>query len=125
MTNNLLLGLGRYMLPIPSLIWHRQVAQDASHNDASLGFMSEEHHLVRNLVVRELPRVGKPLSAEWICGQTNLPLERVVTILDELEQHMTFLYRNPQGEVVWAYPVTVEKTPHQLTFATGEQVYAA
>ncbi|OGO41196.1 MAG: hypothetical protein A2Z04_05735 [Chloroflexi bacterium RBG_16_57_9] len=27
--------------------------------------------------------------------------------------------------VVWAYPVTVARTPHHLTFSTGEQVYAA
>jgi len=38
---------------------------------------------------------------------------------------MTFLFRNKEGEVVWAYPVTVDKTPHHLTFSTGEQLYAA
>jgi hypothetical protein len=49
----------------------------------------------------------------------------VVLFLDELEQHMTFLFRNAQGDVVWAYPVTVEQTPHRITFDTGEQLYAA
>jgi hypothetical protein len=38
---------------------------------------------------------------------------------------MTFICRNDEGMAVWAYPVTVEKTPHRLTFSTGEQIYAA
>jgi hypothetical protein len=38
---------------------------------------------------------------------------------------MTFLFRNEQGAVAWAYPVTVDRTPHYVTFSTGEQVYAA
>jgi hypothetical protein len=38
---------------------------------------------------------------------------------------MTFLFRNEQGSVTWAYPVTVDQTPHRVTFSSGEQVYAA
>ena len=54
-----------------------------------------------------------------------MPLIRVNTILDELEQNLVFLVRNEQGAVSWAFPVTVEPTPHRLTFSTGEQIYAA
>jgi hypothetical protein len=93
--------------------------------DAGLGFMSAEHHQVRNFVVREIPRVGKPLPPELIAQGLDLPLDRVKVILDELEAHMSFLFRNEQGEVTWAYPVTADKTPHRLTLNTGEQVYAA
>jgi hypothetical protein len=39
----------------------------------------------------------------------------VKTTLDYLEKRMTFLYRNRDGDVVWAYPVTVDKTPHKIT----------
>ncbi len=46
-------------------------------------------------------------------------------VLDDLEKHMTFLFRNKGGEVTWAYPVTVDKTPNHLTFSSGEQIYAA
>ena len=38
---------------------------------------------------------------------------------------MTFLFRDNHGRVVWAYPVTVEKTPHHVRFDTGEELYAA
>jgi hypothetical protein len=120
MNENIFLGVGRHLLPIPPLIWQRQL-----HSAANLGFMSPDHHRVRNLVVRELPRAGAPLAPEFIGQALNLPLDQVVSILDDLERHMTFLFRNEQGAVVWAYPVTVEPTPHRVTFSTGEQVYAA
>jgi hypothetical protein len=76
-------------------------------------------------VVRELPRNGMPLSAEFISGEVGFSADRVKTALDYLEKRLTFLYRNRKGEVVWAYPVTVDKTPHKITFNTGEKLYAA
>ena len=45
-------------------------------------------------------------------------------MLDELEKKL-IIYRHEQGAVVWAYPATADKTPHCLTFSTGEQGYAA
>jgi hypothetical protein len=87
--------------------------------------MSEEHHLVRYFVVRELPHAGQPLQPEFISRELNLPLTQVNTILDELERNLFFLVRNEQGAVSWAYPVTVDQTPHELTFSTGERLYAA
>jgi hypothetical protein len=62
---------------------------------------------------------------ELIAERLHLSVERVNVILDELEKHMTFVFRNGQGAVAWAYPVTVDRTPHRITFSTGEQVYAA
>jgi hypothetical protein len=125
MNNNLLLGLFRCVLPVPRVLWQMQVSRNARHLDAGLGFMSAEHHLIRNFVVTELPRVGKPLPPDSIAQSLNLPITQVGTILDDLEKHMTFLFRNEQGAVTWAYPVTVERTPHHLALSTGDQVYAA
>jgi hypothetical protein len=123
--NNLLLGIWHYLFPIPSPIWENQVAQSAKHNQARLAFMTPDHHRIRNLVVRELPRIGAPLPPDWIAQQVNLPFEKVVAILDDLEKHMTFLFRNGESAVVWAYPVTVEPTPHHVMLSTGESIYAA
>jgi hypothetical protein len=125
MDNRLLLGLWRCMLPVPRQLWQGLVSKDAESTDARLDFMSEEHHLVRNFAVEELPRYGKPLASEYIAQRVGLPLERVKVILDELEENKTFLFRNGRGEVHWAYPVTVAKTPHHASLSTGEQVYAA
>jgi hypothetical protein len=87
--------------------------------------MSEEHHLVRYFVVRELSRTGEPIQPEFISQKLKLPLAQINAILDELEKNLFFLVRNGQGAVSWAYPVTVDNTPHHLTFSTGEQLYAA
>jgi hypothetical protein len=125
MTKRLLLGLWRAILPIPRHVWQGQVARSEHSGHARLSFMTDDHHRVRDFVVLELPRLGVPLPPELIAEKLNLPLDRVTAILDELEKHLTFLFRNEQGAVTWAYPVTVERTPHRVTFSTGERVYAA
>ncbi len=53
MKDNLLLGVSRYLLPIPRFIWQRQV-----RGDANLDFMSIDHHRVRDFVVTEIPKSG-------------------------------------------------------------------
>jgi hypothetical protein len=122
---SLLLGIWRFLLRIPRPIWQREVEQNAMTGEKSLAFMTPDHHRVRDFVVMELPHIAKPITPEKITRSLNMDLSRVVSILDELEKNLTFLYRNEQGTVIWAYPVTVEETPHRITFSTGEQIYAA
>ena len=124
MSDNMLIGFSRFIMPIPSLIWRSQVPMKARRLSADLSFMSPDHHQVRNYVVRELPRVGKPMSPDYIAQNVNLPTAQVKSILDDMEEHKTFLYRNEQGAVTWAYPVTIDKTPHQVALSSGEQFYA-
>ncbi len=95
------------------------------HNPFDMSFMTPMHHRVRNFAVAELPRAGKSLPPAAIAAQLDLPLEQVAHILDDLEKHLVFLFRNPLGEVAWAYPVTVDPTPHRVTFSSGEKIYAA
>jgi hypothetical protein len=125
MDKSLLLGIWRLLLPIPRPLWQGEVAKDAGRTESKLDFMTADHHRVRNFVVRELPRLRKPIPPALIAEQLGLPGERVGALLDDLERHLTFLYRNAQGEVAWAYPVTAAKTPHRVIFSTGEQIYAA
>jgi hypothetical protein len=120
MKDNLLLGVSRLMLPIPRFIWQRQVS-----GAANLDFMSVDHHRVRDFVVMQIPKTGKPLSPDCIAQALDLPPDRLSAILDDLETHMTFLFRNPQGEVEWAYPVTTACTPHHVAFSSGERINAA
>jgi len=125
MHKSLLLGIWRFLLRIPRPIWQQEIARSARAAEKSLAFMTADHHRVRDFVVRELPRVAKSIPPETIAQSLNMGLEQVVSILDSLEKKLTFLYRNKQGAVTWAYPVTVERTPHRVRFSTGEQVYAA
>jgi hypothetical protein len=125
MKKSLLLGLKKHMLRIPRPIWQGEVERSAKHAHNRIGFMGEDHHKVRDFVVLELPRRGRPIPAVDIARATDLPLSRTAAILDELEKGMTFLFRNAAGEVAWAYPVTAEPTPHRILFSTGEQIFAA
>jgi hypothetical protein len=125
MEERILMAHGDRITELPRKEWEEGIAAITGHVAAGLAFMTDEHHRVRNFVVRELPRAGSPLTPEWIAGSLNLAVARVEAILDELERHMTFLFRNEAGAVAWAYPVTVDPTPHRIRFGTGESLYAA
>jgi hypothetical protein len=125
MKNKLMFGLWRYIINVPPFLWQKQVAQGKGRLEQEQGSLSEEKRVIHHFVVRELPSNGKPLSPELISNKLGLPADRVKDALDDLEKRMTFLYRNEDGDVVWAYPVTVDKTPHRITFDTGEKLYAA
>ena len=124
MKDGLLLGIGRYMIPVPRVIWERIVKGQAGKTRRSLAFMSEDHHRVRDFAVLELPRTGAPLAPETIAEALDLEVPRVVSILEELEDHLTFVYRGDRRVVTWAYPVTVDETPHHASFSTGEEAYS-
>ncbi len=125
MDDPLLMGVWRYLVPLPRAVWQGTVAKNARATIEGLGFLKGDVKRVRDYVVRELPRAGEPLSPERIAGDLGIQAEAVVPILDDLEKRMTFLYRNPQGCVTWAYPVTVDRTPHRVDFSSGEKLYAA
>ena len=125
LSNTILLGQGHQITEIPRKDWEQNLSQISQHSETRLSFMSREHHLVRNFVVRELPRTSQPVQPELISQSLELPLARVNTLLDELEYNLFFLVRNSQGSVSWAYHVTIEKTPHELVFSTGERLYGA
>jgi hypothetical protein len=124
MKGSLLLGLGRHMIPIPRMLWERVVKADARKTRAGLSFMSEDHHRVRDFAVLELARSGAPLTPESIAEALDLAVPRVVSILEELEAHLTFVFRGDHRVVTWAYPVTVDQTPHHASFSTGEEAYS-
>ena len=125
MKDNILLGHGRAIITVPRSEWEKHLAEAPQHMQARLSVMSEAHHAVRYLTVRELPRHGAPLTPDFIAGALDLPLDRTQAVLDDLEQNLFFLARDETGAVAWAYPVTADATPHQLTFSTGERLNAA
>lgn len=120
MDENVLLGIGRHTMPLSPSLWRRHLS-----SSADLSFMSELHHRVRNFVVIDIPRTGKPLSPEYISEKLGIPLDKVIAILDDLEKHMTFLFRGDGRKVSWAYPVTTDDTPHRVIFSSGESTHAA
>ena len=113
------------MIPVPAIIGQRTLLGKARKERARLASIRfEAHHLVHDFVTREIPRVGEPISPEFIGQRLNIPVDRVNAILDQLEKKL-ILFRDGQEAVVWSYPVTAARTPHHFTFSTGEQGYAA
>ena len=125
MSENILLGRGHQMLEMPRQQWEAHLAHAPQHTQTRLSFMTADHHAVRYFVVRELPRRGIPLPTGFIARELELPLDRAQAIIEELEQNLFFLVRHEKGAVSWAFPVTVDRTPHPLTFSTGERIFAA
>ena len=125
MAEKVLVGKGPHFEEIPRDSWEEEVAIRSQHIPAVLDFMTREHHLVRNMVVKEIAHKATPVSSEEISTRLNMSQPQVIALLDDLERNLFFLVRDSRGDVSWAFPVTAEKTPHKLTFNTGEKPHAA
>ncbi len=125
MKEKIFLGRDQRILEIPQATWKQHLTQIPQHSQSRLNFMTDTHHQIRYFVVKELANRQKPIEPELISEKLSVPLELVKPILEELERKLFFLVRNEQGAVAWAYPVTVETTPHKLSFANGERLYGA
>ena len=123
--SKVLLGFKRYTVPIPWLVFKRVLPRDVRKAKRALGGLDQEHRRVHHFVVRELPRLAAPMPPEYIADGLELEKSRVIEILDELERRLIFIFRPGGREVVWAYPVTAEPTPHRLAFSSGERLWAA
>jgi hypothetical protein len=125
MEEKILLGRDQKILEVPQAAWKQHLTQIPQHSQSRLNFMTDAHHQIRYFVVKELVNRQKPIEPELISEKLDMPLEQVIPILEELEGKLFFLVRNERGAVAWAYPLTVEATPHKLNFASGERLYAA
>jgi hypothetical protein len=125
MSDALRLGLGPLLVPVPGLVWKRQVRAGAARLERLLASLSPDHRRVRNFVVDELTRHGRPIGPDHVARELQLPVERVRRLLEELEAKLLFLFRDGEGAVEWAYPFTAAATPHRLLFDGGEEAFAA
>jgi hypothetical protein len=125
MEEKILLGRDQKILEVPQATWKQGLAHIPQHSQPRLSFMTNDHHQIRYFVVKEMVNTQKPIEPEFISEKLNMPLDLVKAILEELERKLFFLVRNDQGAVSWAFPVTIEATPHIMDFSSGEHLYAA
>ena len=126
MKDRALIGTGRRMIPIPGFLWRGEVSRKAKKQARkSVAFMTQEHHLVRDYVVIHLLDAEGPITPEQISKSTGLAPGKVLSILDQLEKRLVFLFRDDRGSVLWAYPVTADTTPHMVSLNSGESGCAA
>jgi len=124
MFKRILLGAGRRMVPVPEWLFRPMVGRDAKRL-ARRPALEPNQRRVQHFAVREIPRRREPIAPEVFAALLELSVEEVRQILDELERRMTFLCRRGGENVVWAYPVTAEETPHQVRMDGGEAFSAA
>jgi hypothetical protein len=125
MLDTVLIGRGDTISRIPQADWEQELRSAPEGISRRLAFMSNEHHLVRNFVVQELPRLGRSISLSAISHALGISPTRTSAIVEDLERNLFFLARPSGEEVSWAFPVTAEETGHQLVFSTGERLDAA
>jgi len=125
MADTVLVGRGDTIVHIPQSDWEEELSSAPESISQRLEFMSHDHHMVRNLVVRELPRRGRPIALAEISDALHLTRKRTTSIVEDLEKNLFFLVRGNGAEVSWAFPVTAEETGHHLVFSTGERLDAA
>lgn len=123
--NRVLLGVKHRMIPVPWFLFMRGLRRGAEKTKRVLGGLDDEHRRVHHFVVKELPGLAQPMPPTFIAARLHLDEARVIQILDELERRLIFLFRPGGRDVVWAYPLTVEQTPHRLVFSSGERLWAA
>ena len=124
--DELLVGRGAGLERVPAAAWRRQLSGVREATAHRFAFMTGDHRKVRHAAVRLLPQNhGRPLSVGQLSRATALPEARVDGLLDDLQRHLFFVVRNPEGDVSWAFPVTTDATPHRLTFDTGERLWGA
>lgn len=124
MSDWLMFGVWRLILRLPPAIGKKRVGQLAERAREVVGAVSAQHRAVHHFVVRELPRFGRPIPPQHVADGLDLPERTVIGILADLEARKV-LIRNGDGDVVWAFPVTAELTPHRIRFKSGETLYAA
>ena len=103
MNETVLVGRGREISEIPREMWEQDLLQVPEHTKTILSFMSEDHHLVRYFVVREIPLGGVPIQPEVIAKALQLSSARVNTI------------RGPDGGTERTEPGKRDRTPSAPT----------
>lgn len=125
MSDSILTADGNTISSIAREEWEAELRGAPEAMKTRLAFMTPDHHRVRRFAVAELPRRGRAIAVEEIADALSLPRERVAEIVGELERALFFVVRTQGAAVSWAFPVTVDKTPHPLAFSTGERCFAA
>ena len=120
-----LLGFKHRMVSIPWFLFTRILQHEAKKTKRILCDLDDEHRRVHHFVVKKLPGLARPMPPEYIADRLKLDKAMVIRILGELERRLIFLFRPRGRDVVWAYPITAEPTPHKLVFSSGERIWAA
>jgi hypothetical protein len=121
----MLMGIGRFMIPIPQVISNKGLEKGASGAREKAKLLSEEERQVHYFVVKKMAVAKEPITAELVSEELGIEVNRVEEIIDKLEGMKTFLYRSDSKGITWAYPLSLDNTGHEISVSTGERFFAA
>ena len=93
MAGTILIGRGDTIHEIPQSDWENELRGAPEAIARRLDFMTPDHHRIRNHVVRELPRLGRPITLAEISEALELAPRRTKSLVEELERNLFFLVR--------------------------------
>ena len=125
MERKLFMGIGGFIIPIPRMIAARGLQKGVSGAKAKAELLSTEERKIHYFIVKKMTVVQKPITAEIVSKELDLPAEMVENTIDKLEGLKTFLYRSDGLGINWAYPHSLENTGHKMIASTGERFFAA
>ena len=119
------IGIGRLMIPMPSVVAVRGLQKAASGAKAKSDLLSADERKIHHFIVEKMAVAQKPITVEFIAEELSIPKDSVESAVDKLEGLKTFIYRSDDRGINWAYPLSLENTGHKMTASTGEQFFAA
>ncbi|MBW2603370.1 MAG: hypothetical protein JRE28_03495 [Deltaproteobacteria bacterium] len=123
--HKLYMGFRGFMMPIPPLLSNKGARRGEKGAKANSDSLSKEERSVHHFIVMKMAVVKAPITAEWVAGKLGMPHDRVLEIINKLENLKTFIYRSDGNGINWAYPLSLENTGFEMTASSGEQFFAA
>ncbi|MDM8525223.1 hypothetical protein QUF80_17770 [Desulfococcaceae bacterium HSG8] len=125
MKRKVYMGFRGFMLPVPLALSSKGMKKSIRGARAKAVCLSEEERRVHHFVVVKMAVAKKPITPELIAVELCMQTDRVLKIIDKLEDMKTFLYRADGKGINWAYPLSLENTGCRMTASTGERFFAA
>ena len=119
------LGFHGLMMRLPHLLSEKGAKKGEVGAKANSDCLSRQEREVHHFIVQKMATVKDPITAELIADELAMPEDRVLQIVNKLENLKTFLYRDDGERINWAYPLSLENTGFRMTASSGEQFFAA
>ena len=119
------LSLDKWLIPIPAFMIRNDVRSSGDLICQETRVVTDLERQVQFYVVQRISDTNQPVLPEDISTDLNIPLDKVISIIEKLESLKVFFYRYNSPGINWAYPVTSDEREYKLTFDDGKKCTAA
>ena len=113
------------MMRIPPLLSDKGAKKGEKGAKANSASLTGDERRVHHFIVKKMAVVKTPITAELIAGELGMPNDKVLEVINKLENLKTFIYRSDGKRINWAYPLSLENTGFRMTASSGEKFFAA